>query len=77
LSRLEFKPGEAIARPKGMHRRTFYRLRREIEPLLSLWTMNDPFMKRVTAATSEIDALIRRFGAIPPPMFQAKLDWQP
>jgi len=77
LSRLEFKPGEVIAKPKGMHRRTFDRLRREVEPLLTLWAMNDPLMKRLTAATDEVNAAILRSGAIPPPMFTPKLDWQP
>lgn len=77
LVRLRFTPGHPITRPKGMHRRTFDRLRREIEPTVKLWGENDPLMKHLATATAEINESIRRSTGVElPPMARAKLRWR-
>jgi hypothetical protein len=77
LVKLQFTPGERIKRPKGMHRRTFERLRREVEPSVRLWQNSDPFVKHMTAFSKELDASIRRSGSIVPHTRLPKLRWKP
>jgi hypothetical protein len=77
LAKLQFTPGEPVRRPKGMHLRTFDRLRREIEPTLNLWQNSEPFLKQMTDFSEKLDASIRRSGAIVQPYTLPKLTWQP
>jgi hypothetical protein len=77
LAKLQFTPSKPIRRPKGMHRRTYEALRREVEPMLKLWRTNEPFMKRMSAVNKDLNASIRRSGAIVRRTRQPKLTWRP
>lgn len=63
LAKLEFMPNKPIMRPKGMHRRTYDALQREVESMLTLWRTNEPFMKHVSAVNKQLNVSIHRSGA--------------
>lgn len=78
LTRLDLGPGKRVARPKGMHHRTFDRIKAEVQPALRLWSRNDPELRHLSSSLTEIEAAVEREIGRPLPRrsVRAVLRWR-
>jgi hypothetical protein len=60
LTRLDLLPGGLIARPRGMHRRTFDEIANGVRPALHLWAASEPSLRMTTTFLERLESRVTR-----------------